>query len=168
MALGGFGTSPIELLAADAMLRGAIFCNSFVYTAKWLTGQSSALGSGATVDQVIQITSEADFVVSEANLTAWSAAATMVADPNIEVNVAIASGRPWFSQSLNARNYFGTYAAGDNPNNLVMPRLIPAQATITVTLTYQQATAWNRVDVSLIGFNVYYQSETRQQVFHVL
>lgn len=163
-----FGTSPIELLAADAMLRGAIFCNSWVYNAKWLTGQSSALGSGATVDQVIQVTQEADFVCQELNLTAWSAAATLVGDPNIEINIVISSGRPWFNQSQNARNVAGSYSGGDFPNKMVMPRLIPAQSTITLTLIDNQSVAWNRVEVAMLGFNVYYQTETREQVFHVI
>jgi hypothetical protein len=163
-----FGTSPLELLATDAMLRGTIYCNSFVYSVKYLTGQSSALASGGTTDQVIQITSEADFVCQELNLTAYSAAATLSADPNIEVNIQISSGRPWFQQSQLARNVTGTYSGGDRPNKMVMPRLIPAQSTLTVTLTDQQAVAWNRVEVALLGFNVYYQSETRSQVFHVI
>lgn len=163
-----FGTSPLELLATDAMLRGTIFCNSFVYNAKYLTGQTSALGSTGTTDQVIQITSEADFMCQELNLTAWSAAATLVADPNIEINIQISSGRPWFQQSQNARNVCGTYSGGDEPNHMVMPRLIPAQSTLTVTLTDNQSVAWNRVEVALLGFNVYYQSETRSQVFHVI
>jgi len=163
-----FGTSPIELLAADAMLRGAVFLNEYVYPAKWITGLTSALGSGATVDQAIQITSEADFVAQELNLVAWSAAGTLVADPNIEINIQIASGRPWFNTSVNARLVCGTYSSGNFPNKLVMPRLIPAKSTVTVTLTDQQATAWNRVEVMLLGFNVYYQTETREQVFHVI
>jgi hypothetical protein len=163
-----FGTSPIELMAADAMIRGAIFCNQYIYPAKWLTGQSSALGSGGTVDQVIQITSEADFICQELNLEAWSAAATQVADPNIEINIQIASGRPWFNTSVNTRAVCGTYGNGSQPNKLVMPRLIPAKSSITITLTDNQAQAWNRVEVALLGFNVYYQKETREQVFHVI
>jgi hypothetical protein len=163
-----FGTSPLELLLTDAMLRGTVFANSFVYSAKYLTGQTSALASGGTTDQTIQITSEADFLVQEFNVTAWSAAATLVADPNIEINVTISSGRPWFQQAQNVRNVCGTYSGGDYPNKMVMPRLIPAQSTLTVTLTDNQAVAWNRVEVAFIGSNVYYQSETRAQVFHVI
>lgn len=163
-----FGTSPIELLATDSMLRGGVFLNEYVYPAKWITGLSSALGSGASVDQAIQITSEADFVCQELNLIAWSGASTLVADPNIEMNIQIASGRPWFNTSVNARVMAGTYSSGNFPNKMVMPRLIPAKSTITVTLTDNQSTAWNRVEVNMIGFNVYYQTETREQVFHVI
>jgi len=163
-----FGTSPIELLATEAMLRGAIFANEYIYPAKWLTGLTSSLLSGTTVDQAIQVTSEADFVCQELNLIAWSAAGTIVADPNIEINIQIASGRPWFNTSVNARLICGTYSSGNFPNKMVMPRLIPAKSTITITLTDNQATNWNRVEVNLIGFNTYYQTETRVQVFHVV
>lgn len=163
-----FGTSPIELLATDSMLRGGIFANEYLYPAKWITGLSSALGSLATIDQSIQITSEADFVCQELNGVSWSAAGTLVADPNIEINIQIASGRPWFNTSVNFRTVVGTYSSGNFPNKLVMPRLIPAKSTVTITLTDQQSQAWNRVEVNMIGFNVYYLTETRQQVFHVL
>jgi hypothetical protein len=162
-----FGTSPIELLAADAMLRGAIFCNSFVYSARFTTS-TVQLTSNSTQDQIIQITSEADFVVQELNVIAWSAAATLVADPNIEINITISSGRPWFNQAQNVRNVCGVYAGGDYPNKMVMPRLIPAQSSVDVNLQDLQAQTWNRVEVALIGFNVYYQGETREQVFHVI
>ena len=163
-----FGTSPIELLACDAMLRGEVFCNGFVYSARWLTGTSSALGANATVDQPIQITAEADFVVQEMNLTAWSAAGTLVADPDLTINIAISSGRPLFNQEQTVRDVCGSFVAAEFPHVLPMPRLIPAQSTLTVTLANRTGTAWNRVTLSLVGFNVYYQTATRQQIFHVI
>jgi hypothetical protein len=164
-----FGTSPLELLAADAMLRGEIYCNSAVYPLKWLTGQASSLLSGTTVPQVIQINGDSDFICQMKNGIAWSAAATIVADPNIEALIEIASGRMWFNQSANFRTVFGGWhGTSPAPGYMPMPRLIPAQSTITITLTEQQAVNWNRVEIALIGFNVYYQSATRSQVFHVL
>jgi hypothetical protein len=164
-----FGTSPLELLAADAMLQGSIYCNSAVYPAKWLTGQASALGSGLTIPQVLQINGDSDFICQMINGIAWSAAATITPDPNIEALIEIASGRMWFNQSANFRTIFGGWhGTSPAPGTLPMPRLIPAQSTVTITLTEQQSVSWNRVEVELIGFNVYYQSATRSEVFHVL
>ena len=163
-----FGSSPIELLAADAMLRGEVFCNGFIYSARWLTGTTSALGATATVDQVIQITSEADFVTQRVTATAWSAAGTLVTDPDLTLIIAISSGRPWFNQEQTLRDICGSFAGGDFPADLTMPRLIPAQSTLALTLANRTGTAWNRVTISLHGFNVYYQKATRDQVFHVL
>ncbi len=163
-----FGTSPIELLAADAMLRGTVFCNGYVYSAQWLTGTSSALGASATVDQPIQITSEADFVVQQIALTAWSGLGAIITDPDYTLNIAISSGRPWFDRAQTVRDVIGGFQSTITPFALTFPRLIPAQSTLTLTLANRTVTAANRVTVALHGFNVYYQTETRQQVFHAL
>lgn len=163
-----FGQSPIELLATDAMLRGAIFCNSFDYTAVYAAGTPTALGANATIDNLIQITAEADFVVQQINGISWTVAGTMVVDPDYTVMISVASGRPWFNQPQDFRTRIGSYASAANPGLLNFPRLIASQSTITVTLANRTAVAANRVTVSLQGFNVYYQTENRQQVFHAL
>lgn len=163
-----FGTSPIELLAADAMLRGAIFCNGYIYSAQWLTGTTSALGANGTVDQPIQITSEADFVVQQITGTAFTAAGTILTDPDYTLLVTISSGRPWFDRAQTWRDIMPSFQSTVQVMALPFPRLIPAQTTLTLTLANRTGTPANRVTVALSGFNVYYQTETRQQVFHAL
>lgn len=170
-----FGTSPVELLATDAMLRGMIFCNAYTYNADFLAGTNQAIGANSTgVNQIVQITSEADFVVQQLNTTAWSAVGTLLQDPDITLTIAISSGRPWFNAPLSLRGVSGTFAAAEVPLNLPFPRLIPLNSTLTVTITNRTGNAINFVQVALIGFNVYYQNNpngmpvTRQQVFHAL
>lgn len=166
-----FGSSPVELLAADAMLRGLIFCNSYVYNADFLTGTSQAIPASATsVTQVVQITSEADFVVQQLSAICWgSAAGTLLQDPDYTLNIAISSGRPWFNAPLSVRNIAGMYAVGEIPVPMTFPRLIPLNSTLTVTVTNRTATAANFFQLALIGFNVYYQpGGNRQTVFHAL
>lgn len=169
-----FGSSPIELLAADAMLRGAIFCQSFTYSAQWLTGTTTALGATATVPVITQITSDSDFVVQEIQFNSWSAAGTIIVDPDYTLMLTIASGRPWFDQVQPIRNLVGSYASTQQPNSLPFPRLIPAQSTLTSTLANRTGTASNQAVLSFMGFCVYYQSNqdgspaTRQQIFHAL
>lgn len=163
-----FGTSPIELLACDAMLRGAIFCNGFTNSARWLTGTQSALGAAGSVDQVIQISSESDFVVQEMSFTAFSAVDTLIVDPDYLIMIAISSGRPWFDAPQTLRDVLGNYTANHQPSTLSFPRLIAAQSTLTISLTNRTNTACNRASLALKGFNVYYQKETRQDVFHAL
>jgi hypothetical protein len=164
-----FGTSPIELLATDAMLRGAINANSYVYNADFLTGTNQAVGANATAVQTVQITSEADFVTQMITATCWgSAAGTLLQDPDFTINIAISSGRPWFNAPLILRNITGTFAAAEFPASLPMPRLIPLNSTLTVTVVNRTGTAANFLQVALIGFNVYYLTENRTQVFHVL
>lgn len=163
-----FGSSPIELLATDAMLRGSIFCNGYYYTAQWLTGTTSALGANATVDQPIQVTSEADFVVQQIVGTSWSAAGTLITNPDYTLNITVSSGRPWFDKAQTWLDIMPSFQQQQFVVSLPFPRLIPAQTTLTLTLANRTSTAANRVTVSLQGFNVYYQTETRQQVFHAL
>ena len=164
-----FGSSPIELLAADAMLRGSIQCNSYSYNADFLTGTNQAIGANGTPQQVIQITSEADFVCQMITATCWgSAAGTLLQDPDYTINVSISSGRPWFNAPVILRNVCGTFAAAENPDSLPFPRLIPLNSTLTVSIVNRTATAANFLQVLFMGFNVYYKSEDRATVFHAL
>jgi hypothetical protein len=164
-----YGDSPLELLAADAMLRGTINCNSYTYNADFLTGTNAAIGANSTVIVPIQITSEADFMCQRLTATCWgSAAGTLLVDPDFTVNIAISSGRPWFNAPMILRNIMGTFAAANQVANLPFPRLIPLNSTLTVTVVNRTAVAANFLQIVLAGFNVYYQSETRSQVFHTL
>jgi hypothetical protein len=164
-----FGSSPLELLAADAMLRGTINCNSYAYNADFLTGTSQAIGANGTPQQVIQITSEADFVCQMITATCWgSDVNTLLVDPDFTINIAISSGRPWFNAPLMLRNIAGTFASAENPDSLPFPRLIPLNSSLTVSIVNRTATAANFLQICLLGFNVYYRTETRQQVFHAL
>jgi hypothetical protein len=165
-----FGTSPVELLATDAMLRGLIFCNSYTYNADFLTGTNQAIPASATsVQQVVQITSEADFVVQQLSAIDWSAAGTLLQDPDYTIQIAISSGRPWFNAPLSVRNVAGMYASAELPIPLPFPRLIPLNSSLTVTVTNRTAVAANLFQLALIGFNVYYQpGGNRQSVFHAL
>jgi hypothetical protein len=163
-----FGSSPLELLAADAMLRGTIFCNSFTYNADFGPGGASAIGANGTVNVPIQITSEADFVCQMITTTAFSAVGTILQDPDVTLFVQISSGRPWFNAPVILRNIAGTYASAENPDTLPFPRLIPLNSTLTTTIVNRTASAINFLEVLFIGFNVYYESETRSQVFHTL
>jgi hypothetical protein len=165
-----FGSSPIELLAADAMLRGAINCNAYTYNADFLTGTSSAIPANATpVNVPIQITSEADFVVQQATFTVYGTDVnTILADPDYTLNIAISSGRPWFNAPSLIRNFCGTWSAAEFVRSLPFPRLIPLNSTLTVTVVNRTANAANFAQLLLTGFNVYYRTETRQQVFHAL
>jgi hypothetical protein len=165
-----YGSSPVELLATDAMLRGLIFCNAYTYNADFLAGTAQAIPASATsVQQVVQITSEADFVVQQLSAIDWSAAGTLLQDPDYTLNIQISSGRPWFNAPLSVRGIAGMYAAAELPSLLPFPRLIPLNSTLTVTVTNRTAVAANFFQIALIGFNVYYQAGgNRNTVFHAL
>jgi hypothetical protein len=83
--MNGFGESPIEILAREAMLRGECWCDGYEYPARFLTGTPTALGSGLTAEVPININSGQDFIVQEVNLTAFDNAAppVLVVAPNL-------------------------------------------------------------------------------------
>lgn len=162
-----FGASPIELMAANAMMAGLVYCESFTYSSQWFGG--TALGASATVDQQIQINSDSDFVVQQMNLTSFSDLGTVIADPDYLLNIVMAgSGRQIFDRPQIARNQTGDYFANHIPGSLPFPRLMQANNTVTTTLQNRTATAANLVQLALVGFKIFYLSGNRQQIFHAL
>src|SRR5882724_9742601 len=111
-----FGDSPVELMAANAMLAGAIYCENFTYSANWLTGTGSALGANATVDQQIQVNSDSDFVVQEFCGVSYSAADTPIVAPDYTVNIVLAgSGRQIFDRAQDWVTFVGNYSVNRVP-----------------------------------------------------
>jgi len=162
-----FGTSPLELMAADAMLRGEIYCDGFATGAAWVTGTASALGATATVDQNIQIPSDADFILQEMNFTSTTAAGTFLAVPDYLLTLVIAgSGRQVQSMAMMIANICGSFNGGQVPSRMPFPRLIVQNSTVTATLANRTGTAANRAELVLRGFKVYYTGGNRQQIFH--
>jgi hypothetical protein len=167
--LGGFGTSPLELLAADAMLRGEIWCENFSYSATWETGTTTALAANSTTITTIATDSGPDFIVQEINFVAWSAANTIIASPDYTLLLVIdGSGKQIMNQAQPITALAGGYASGVVPARLPFPRLIQSNSKVTFTLTNRTAVANNRADIVLRGFKVYYVSGTRTGVFHVV
>lgn len=164
----GFGASPLELMATDAMLRGEVFCQHFTYSASWITGTNSALGANATVDQQIQINADADFIVQEVNLVSWSAANTIINEPDYLLTIIQAgSGAQLMNAAQHVLTMCGAYDTDRFPARLGYPILLKANATLTNTLQNRTAVAANRVDLAYIGFKVFYTGGNRRQIFHI-
>jgi len=175
--VNGFGVSPLEIMASDAMLQGIVYLDEFTYSAAWITGTGTALGAGATVDAQIQINGDSDFVVQELNLTAFDNAAppVIVASPNLLLTITRAgAGREIMNQAQHAMNLCGSYAATRFPAKKPMPGLINKSNNLTLRLQNLSTTVFSRVDVALIGFKVFYVQNAlgiigdRQMVFHAL
>lgn len=164
-----YGDSPIELMAANAMLQGLIYCESFTYSAAWLTGTASALGANGTVDQQIQVNSDSDFVVQEMNFVSWSAADTIIGMPDYLLNIVMAgSGRQIFDRAQDIAVQCGNFALNRQPGTLPFPRLMQANTTVTTTIQNRTAVVCNRALLALRGFKVFYLKGDRQGVFHAL
>lgn len=163
----GFGSSPLELMATNAMLLGQIYCEMFTYSAVWLTGTGSALGANGTTDVQIQINSDSDFVVQEMEFLSWSAAGTIIALPDYLLSLTVAgSGRQLQNQAQAVRLLAGSYATSDNPCKLPFPRILQMNNTLTCTLVNRTGTAANRAELALRGFKVFYTGGSRQNIFH--
>lgn len=168
-----YGASPIELMAMQAMLNGLVYCQAFVYSAVFFG--TTALGANGTVNVPTQITADSDFVVQRMNLTSWSAAGTLIADPDYTLLLTInGSGRQLMDQAQTIQNLCGNFTSNKVPSDWPFPYLIQANNTLTSQLVNRTAVAANRVDLSYIGFKVYYLTDqngnptSRQQVFHAL
>jgi len=172
--VNGFGTSPLELMACDAMLQGLAYLDEFTYSAVWFG--TTALGQLGTVDVNIQINGDSDFIAQEYNLTGWSAINTIVANPDLLITmVRSGSGREIFNQQQHVGNICGgMYASRSEPGRLPCSSLYQSQNTVRVTLTDRSNVAWNRIDFAMRGFKVFYQTNaagqtgTRQGIFHAL
>lgn len=165
----GFGTSPLELMASDAMLRGEVFLEHFTYSAAFVTGTATVLAANGTTEVQIPITADSDFIIQQMNLIALTAAGTFLATPDYLLNIVIAgSGRQIMNQAQHVANMAGSYQGGQVPGRVPMPKLVQASNTISCTLINRTATAANRVDLSFMGFKVFYSGGNRQQIFHVL
>jgi len=165
----GFGTSPLELMSAEAMLKGEVYLEHFTYSVAYVTGTTTALGASTSATADIIINSDSDFVIQEVNLTAWTALDTIIANPDYLILIVIAgAGRQIMNQAQHVMNYTGSYQANRIPGRLPMPKLVQAANVITTTLTNRTVTAANRVDVMYRGYKIFYSGGNRQQIFHVL
>lgn len=175
--MNGYGVSPLEIMAADAMLQGIAYLDEFTYSAAWITGTATALGSGATVPAQIQINGDSDFIVQEMNITAFDNAAppVIVASPNLLLTITRSgAGREIMNQAQHVMNICGGYQTNRFPSKKPMPGLINKSNNLQLTLQNLSTTVFSRVDIALIGFKVFYVQNAqgvtgdRQAIFHAL
>lgn len=167
--IGGFGTSPIELMVTDAMLKGEVFCEPFIYNTSWITGTPSALPASAETDLQLQINSDSDFICQCVNIFAATALGTLLPSPDYLFNLVVAgSGRQMFNTQVPITNVAGNWQNGAVPGYWPLPKLLAANTTLTLQLNNRTAVAANRADVSLLGFKVFYTGGVRKQIFHTL
>ena len=173
----GFGTSPLEIMASAAMLKGLAYLDEFAYSAAFITGTPTALAASGTTSVQININSDSDFVAQEYNLMAWSALDTPINSPDYLITIVRSgSGREIFSQLQPVSNVCGNYrsVSANFPGKNPISALYQGNLIVTVTLQNRTVTAANRVDFTMRGFKVFYQTNAqgqtgnRQDIFHAL
>lgn len=164
----GFGSSPVEMMARDAMLAGLVFCDFYTLPANWLENTPTALLANQSLPIAVQVGSSGDFVIQEFQLVAKQSG-SLSATPDLLVDmVEDTSDRKLFGTPTHVLNVFGRYGQNNVPGVLRYPKLLQANSSLSITLTDLSGTNWNRIYMALKGFRVYYQGGTREQVFHAL
>lgn len=141
---------------------GNIGIERFVFSAVWNTLAASASGQAAslTIDPTI------DFLALEMNLTSFSAAGTIVANPDYLLEVNEKSGKgSWADGPVHVSNWTGqSRNSGSRPYYFRPGWLIRGNNTVQFKLTNNTATA-ARVDLALPGLRVEYRNISRDQLF---
>jgi hypothetical protein len=176
-----FGSSPLEILAAAAMLKGLVYLDEFTYGARFDPTTNTGLGANTQAQVTVQINSDSDFIALQYNLEAFSTAGTLVAAPDFTVLLTRSgAGRNIMDQPVPVINYCGNYAFNDRnyPGYLPISSLYQGNGSVQVQLTNRTATNFNtgtaRVDFTFRGFKVFYQTNSqgqtgnRQDIFYAL
>lgn len=156
--------NPFIAKANAAFLAGALWLEPFGYTLTWNTLAASAQGQQAscTIDQGI------DFILVQLNLVSYTAAGTVLANPDYLLEMQERSGNSNFTDG---QHHVGLWT-GQNRNsgarvyNLVFPRYIRGSNTILAKLTNLTATA-ARVDMGMEGIRITYLNTSRKELFGV-
>jgi len=177
-----FGTSPVEVMAMNAMIQGWVYCYGFTYSA--LMFGANALGASGTQTVATQITSDSDFVIQRINLVSFTALDTPEVNPDFTMQLTIAgTAINLMDAPQHVNNICGNFFDNRVPNDLPFPILIAANQNLTVQTINRSAVAQNFTQYSYVGFKVKYLTmtvfdvdgrptgrvpTTREAVFHVL
>ena len=176
-----FGTSPLEILASAAMLKGLAYLDEFTYGARFDNVIGTGLPANGQAQVGIPINSDSDFIAIQYNLEAWSAAGTIVNAPDLLILLTRSgAGRNVMDNPVPVINFCGNYAFTDRnyPGFLPISSLHQGNGLLTVQLTNRTATNFNtgtaRIDFTMRGFKCFYQTNAqgqtgnRQDIFHAL
>jgi len=164
-----FGSSPIEIMAMNAMLQGLVYCYGFTYSA--LMFGTNALGANGTVNVVTQITADSDFVIQRINLVSFTAADTPEVNPDFTMQLTIqGTGTNLMDAPQHVNNICGNFFDNRVPSDLPMTILVPSNSGLSVQTVNRSAQAQNFTQYSYVGFKVKYikPTATRQTIFNTL
>lgn len=175
-----FGSSPVEIMACQAMLQGWVYCYGFTYSA--LMFGTNALGASGQQIVTTQITSDSDFIIQRINLVSYTALDVPEVNPDFTVQLTIAgSAINLMDAPQHVNNICGNFFDNRVPSDLPFPILIAANQNLSNTTINRSAVAQNFTQYSYVGFKVKYLTmtiqdgnnvirvpTTREAVFHIL
>lgn len=169
----GFGNSPFEMIARDAMMAKLIEIQGFVYSARFEVGTNTALGvAPGSATSSLTVNTDRDFVVQAMNFQAFTSADTPETNPDYFCNIIQQSSTmQLMAQPQSIMNIAGAYtgtSAVQRYRQLPTPWFWIGGTTIATTLTNRSAVAPNLVDISYSGFHIRYITDNpraRQGIF---
>lgn len=157
-------TDPFMAILTREFLQRNVWLEFFAFTAVWNTLTASATGQqvNTTIDPSI------DFIIQQMNLTAFTAAGTILANPDYVLQITETSGRSNMSDDgVHVSNWTGQNRnSGAAPYNLPFPRYIRGNNTLSAKLTNNTATA-ALVSLAYCGIRVTYLNTSREALFNV-
>lgn len=151
---------PIFAKACAAWLAGLVDLDPFRLTLTWNPLGVSAVGS----EQKTPVDQGIDFLLFGMNLTAYTAAGTILANPDYLLEMFDGAG-PWQDGAHHVQLWTGEHRnSGAHPAMAPMCRFIRGSNNVRGKLTNNTATA-ARVDLGLEGIRVTYTTGTRESVF---
>lgn len=156
--------NPFLAILYQKFFERAVWLEYFVFSAIWNTLAANASGQQVTTS----IDPSIDFVMMQMNLTSFSSAGVIVANPDYLLSIQENSGRSVFSdQDIHVMNWTGQNRnSGSQSYDLPIPRYMRGNNTITAKLTNNTAVA-ARVDLAYIGLRVTYINTSREKLFGV-
>jgi len=151
---------PLLARAAAAWMAGAIDLDPFRFTLTWNTLLASAVGQEANTSLDAGI----DLLLTRLNLTSYSAAGTIVANPDYLLEIFDGSG-PWQDAPHHVMLWTGQHRnSGSRPGDTPMARYVRGSNVVKGKLTNNTATA-ARVDLGLEGWRISYRTTDRAALF---
>ena len=156
--------NPYLAVLYGLFLNRMVWLEFFSFSAVFNTLGASASGQQASMS----IDPGIDFIGLQMNLSAYTAAGTILANPDYLLEVQEKSGNSnWQDQPTHVANWTGVNRnSGARPYDLPFSRYIRGNNTVVFKLTNLTATA-ARVDLALPGIRVTYTNIDRSKVFGV-
>ena len=165
----GYGTSPYEMLASDAMLKGLAYLEDFTYSVAF-ENAATVIAPQVITEYTILIASDSDFIGQEYNLAVQTGGlgtpTTLLANPDWNIQLAKSgSGHELATKFQDVSNYAGNYHSRStykSAGRRTFSDLFQANMIVTVRLLNRfgstaAADRVDRFDFAMIGFKVFYQ-----------
>lgn len=176
----GFGSSPLEVLARDAMIQGLVYTDEFCYRWNWLPNTTSFLPPLGDITVSTNINSDSDFICQQMNFVVMTHTSpnqfVPVEHPHMLVTITRSgSGRNLMDGPVHVSNIFGAY---DNtkswPGQMPITSLYQGSSQISIRLQDLGAGDYDYIQLAMRGLKVFYQTNAagqtgnRQDIFHAL